>query len=71
MVVHGVAYYFPPGGAPLMSAPLTIPGVPDFAAGTVVDYVALGDQRVAVAIREIERSLTWLASVGVEASLAP
>ena len=71
IVVHGNAYHLGPGGAPLLPSPIQISGVPEFNAAAEVDYARLGDKRAEIALREIERSLGWLASAGIEASLAP
>lgn len=71
IVVHGNAYHLGPGGAPLLSSPIRISGAPDFNASAEVDYARLGDKRAEIALREIERSLGWLVSAGIEASLAP
>jgi hypothetical protein len=70
IVVHGNAYHLGPGGG-LLSSPIRISGAPDFNASAEVDYARLGDKRAEIALREIERSLGWLASAGIEASLAP
>jgi hypothetical protein len=70
IVVHGNAYHLAPGGT-LLSSPIKTSGAPDFSASAEVDYARLGDKRAEIALREIERTLGWLASAGIEASLAP
>jgi len=70
IVVHGIAYHLAPGGT-LMSSPIKNAAVPDFSASAEVVYAKLGDKRAEIALREIERTLGWLASAGIEASLAP
>lgn len=71
IVVHGNAYHLAPGGTGLLSSPIKSSGAPDFSASAEVDYARLGDKRAEIALREIERTLGWLASAGIEASLAP
>lgn len=70
IVVHARAYYLTPGDTNLMAAPLDANGAPSFTAARAINYTALS-MREEVAVRELARSLGWLASAGIETALAP